>query len=845
MKRPLVLLALAYSGGLILGRWVPASLGALFGLCFFLALTVLLAGHRRPMLLWPLLVALGWVNLAARMAVLSPVDLRRLVGEEPALVALRGRLLETPSLRVVVQDETEVRHFLARLEIEALQRGGNPWEPAYGRVLVSTPGGVPLALFTGQPVEVSGVIRPPSGPVAEGLFDYRLYLQWQGVYHQLRVRSTNDWRVLADPGHPGVPPFADRFLTWAQATMSRGLPVEDEPLRLLWAMTLGWKTALTDEVSEPFMRTGTMHIFAISGLHIALIAGILVALFRVLQMPRLVCGLLVIPLIWFYTAATGLQASAIRSAVMMTIVIGGWMLRRPGDLLNSLAAAGLIIVLWDPTQLYQASFQLSFFVVLSLALLTPPIHAWFAAWLRPDPLLPRELLPRWRRWLAAPIFHVLANAAVSLAAFLGSLPLIAWYFHMITPVSLLANLVIVPLSSLALGCNLGSLVLGDWLPAGGVLFNHAAWFFMQAMVWLSDRAAAWPGAYWYVRAPSLAAVVVYYGLQVGLATGWLLAPPRRRWTALGASLLLCGAGACWLADRSTVRLTVLALEGGSAIFVDAPGHKHDLLIDCGNQASAERIVKPFLRAQGVNRLACLALTHGDIRHVGGAATIIDLFNPERVAASSARFRSPPYRRALESLAGTPARLRTLHRGESLAGWAVVHPADGDNAPQADDKALVLLGAPPFPAATVASPAREKAGDGLSPGVAGRQRVLLLSDLSSAGQSALLNRSEDLRAEVVITGLPAQGEPVADALLEAIRPQLLVVNDARSAANERASDQLRRRLARPGLTVLYTSETGTLTLDCRGRTWEVRSMRGSPLTLDRAGAPLPAGSSPAP
>src|SRR4029077_14672648 len=107
-----------------------------------------------------------------------------------------------------------------------------------------------------------------------------------------------------DAVQPSGRPIADRFGDWAKAALARGLPVEDEPLRLLWGMTLGWKTALTGEVTEPFMRTGTMHIFAISGLHIALIAGLLVLLFQVLRVPRAWCGWVVIPLIWFYTGVT-------------------------------------------------------------------------------------------------------------------------------------------------------------------------------------------------------------------------------------------------------------------------------------------------------------------------------------------------------------------------------------------------------------------------------------------------------------------------------------------------------------------------------------------------------------
>src|SRR6185503_685950 len=115
------------------------------------------------------------------------------------------------------------------------------------------------------------------------------------------------------------------------------------------------------------------------------------------------CGVVVIPLIWFYTAATGWQPSAIRSTVMMTVIIGGWALKRPSDLLNSLAAAAFIILLWDPQQLFGASFQLSFFVVLSIALLMPPLELVRDRLLQTDPLLPEPLVPRWRQRLRVPL----------------------------------------------------------------------------------------------------------------------------------------------------------------------------------------------------------------------------------------------------------------------------------------------------------------------------------------------------------------------------------------------------------------------------------------------------------
>ncbi len=153
------------------------------------------------------------------------------------------------------------------------------------------------------------------------LFDYKKFLSRQGIFFQLDAKYADDWQLL--PEARTVPPLTQRFLAWSQKSLQRGLPEEDKSLRLLWAMTLGWRPALTDEVSEPFMRSGTMHIFAISGLHVALISGILIALLRTLQVPRGVCGLMVVPLLWFYTIATGWQPSAVRSTIMMTIIIAG------------------------------------------------------------------------------------------------------------------------------------------------------------------------------------------------------------------------------------------------------------------------------------------------------------------------------------------------------------------------------------------------------------------------------------------------------------------------------------------------------------------------------------------
>ena len=391
VKQPLVAVALCYGAGVVLGHFVEAPLVAGFVVAIALALAAFFANQLRLLLLPLLLLLTGWLNLGTHTALLSPHDLRTALGSDAQLVTARGRIISTPVERVSTRRDKESWRALAEVEVSEIKIRNGAWQRTHGRVMSRTSGHLATNVFVGQAIEVTGVALRPPPPIAEGVFDYARHLNQRGIYYELKVESEREWRVIGDKSSP---PISDRFRAWGQRTLARGLPEQDESLRLQWAMLLGWQTALTAEVSEPFMRSGTMHIFAISGLHIALIAGIFVALLRALVVPRAVCGLIVIPILWFYTGATGWQPSAIRSAVMMSVILFGWALKRPTDLLNSLAMAACVILVWQPEQLFQASFQLSFFVVLSIAVLLPRIESLRSRWFYLDPLLPYALRPR-------------------------------------------------------------------------------------------------------------------------------------------------------------------------------------------------------------------------------------------------------------------------------------------------------------------------------------------------------------------------------------------------------------------------------------------------------------------
>jgi competence protein ComEC len=798
VKRPLVGVVSCYVIGLLLaGIYQPAP-AALFACALVVLASALVLKKFRPWLIWPLIALIGWTNLVSRTTVVSPDDLRALLGNDDAIVSVRGILQETPHVKIVERDDRATEHSLARVRVAELRRGEN-WQPAAGEIMVATPGTLSDRFFAGQPVEITGVIARPPAPLAEGLFDYRDYLQTRGIYYQLKTGSTNDWQLRV----PSLanPPLTDRFLNWARKTLALGLPVEDEPLHLLWAMTLGWRTAFTGDISEPFLRAGTMHLFAIDGLRIALIAAMLVALLRVIQVSRAWCGAVAIPVIWFYTAATGWESSALRASVMMTVILGGWALKRPGDTLNSLAAAAFIILLWEPRQLFETSFQLSFFVVLVIALMLPALNQIIDRLLRHDPLLPEELLPRWRRALTATLRMLGRYCALSFAAWAGSIPLAAKFFHLFSPVSTPANLIAVPLGTLALMSNFGALISGTWLPWVTELFNHSAWFFMVAMTWVSEVATKIPGAFFYVPEPSWLEIGLYYAVLVGILSGWLWAPKRRIWSA--AALILIAAGGIWHWQtwRTEPKLTVLPLNGGQAVWVDAAGRKNDWLVDCGNDRAVEFTLKPFLRGQGVNWIPRLILTHGDLRNVGGAESLDELFGIGEVDTSSVPFRSAVYRQIVAEFEQPPARHKIINRGGATGCWRVLHPEATNNFPRADDNALVLLG--------------NYSGT----------RVLLLSDLGRAGQDALLARTNDLRADIVVAGLPNAGEPLCDELLAAIEPKVIVVADSEFPATRRAGFELKARLAGQKAPVIFTRTAGAVTIRARPDYWELRTMDG--------------------
>jgi competence protein ComEC len=263
-----------------------------------------------------------------------------------------------------------------------------------------------------------------------------------------------------------------------------------------------------------------------------------------------------------------------------------------------------------------------------------------------------------------------------------------------------------------------------------------------------------------------------------------------------------------LHERPVVRMTILPLNGGHAVYVQIPG-SGDWLIDCGNETSAATVLKPFLQAQGVNHLSNLVLTHGEIAYSGGAQLIAEEFVPRNLYTSPVHFRSPTYRDFQLVAAEQSDWRNSIHAGQQLGPFTVLYPSSTARTPfpKATDNALVLLGE--FHSA----------------------RILLLSDLGHLGQNALLSLTQTnptlLRADIVIAAPPGDdAEPLSEALLNAIQPRVIIIADSRQPANKRAGAPLKERLGQKNVPVFYTSACDAVTLTMREGNWELKAMDGS-------------------
>jgi len=358
--------------------------------------------------------------------------------------------------------------------------------------------------------------------------DFNGFLADAGVNHSLRRA-----RLEGPPDITGTSSAWGRFCAKADARLEAilriGLADNPAEAKLYVAMMLGQKQELDEHHRELFILSGTMHLFAISGLHIAGIAVAVHTLLLLVRIPsraRFVVSTLVL---WIYVEVTGRDPSAVRSFWMVTCLFGAQQWRAPGNSLAALITSAAVVLVLDPHQLFSASFQMSYGIVAALLLYGVPLQElWNEKW-RPWSHLPKENWGRWRRWSEGFSRWALGLIALGLASTLVSMPATLGFFNLLTPGAFFTNLLLIPLSTPVLFAGVCAIITGGLgLAPLAMLFNHAAALLLAVMAWLVERVVEVPGVAWpagYTQ-PWLGAAVMA-GMPALLALGYVRGWRRR------------------------------------------------------------------------------------------------------------------------------------------------------------------------------------------------------------------------------------------------------------------------------------------------------------------------------
>lgn len=352
----------------------------------------------------------------------------------------------------------------------------------------------------GDELVLEGRLVRPREKVNGG-FDYKAHLERNNIYSILNVDSGGSVKVIRRNAR--VNPLKKIAFTIRERAfniVTTALPAGQGSL--LSAMLLGKRDRFFYEKRASFAKTGTSHVLAISGLHVGLIAFVLYNVFNALRLNRRLSISLVILSLILYALITGARTPVVRATIMIGVLFAGYLLGRNPSPFNSLGMAAIIILLANPKQLFSPGFQLSFCAVLAILYLSPGIERF----LRLDLLLRRRgIVGRVARY-PAKLF------SVSTAAWLGVLPIGAYYFNTFTPVSILVNLVVIPLTFLIIASSLSFIAFSFFsgLPGLGQVFVTATGGLIRLMEFSVEKFASLPFACIEIGSPRLFFIFLYY-----------------------------------------------------------------------------------------------------------------------------------------------------------------------------------------------------------------------------------------------------------------------------------------------------------------------------------------------
>jgi competence protein ComEC len=691
---PLFAAAIFFSGGILLQSYVykPALLYFLctvaLALCSLLALRFVPHGVHHAMLAYAAAVLAffpaGALLTAAHGSRPAPVStvLRYAGGDE---VTLTGYVARASSLRTG-RDPHESLDFAveeAQFDGESPQavtgsarlslyvpglRSNFAWESEDDAVDDAEAAALPVFDY-GQRLRIRAKLRPPTNFRNPGNMDYAGWLRGQGVAVLGSAKSTNI-DVLPGLGGSRIERIRWRVRRSILQHMERLWP--SPYAGLFQAMVLGERGLVAREQRLEFQRSGTFHLLVVSGMNVAIFAVFLLWLMRWLRLPGEYAMLSAIVLTCSYAWLTDLGAPILRSVIMIVAYEIAALLNRDRAPLNTVSLAALVLLVSNSDALFEASFQLTFLAVLTIAGIAVPLLGRTTTPLREAlgdiESIGRDLTLRPKQtqfrldiraisaslaqligrrgalWLVVKLSYALiaiAELALLSALMQAAITLPAiWYFHRVNAHAVWANMVVLPLTGLLMPASMLAVTfsyLANWMAAP---FALAARWSLQGILLtvhrsggaqLPDLRSAMPASV------AIAAVVISYGLAL------LLARRHRMFAAASLALL---AASSWLVFQQprpfehnphALEITAIDIGQGDSFLLVTP-NGHTLLLDSGGLLGmshseldiGEDVVSPYLWQRGLTHLDAVAFSHGHSDHIGGMTAIIRNFRPREI-----------------------------------------------------------------------------------------------------------------------------------------------------------------------------------------------------------------------
>ncbi|MCY2929344.1 MAG: ComEC/Rec2 family competence protein, partial [Planctomycetota bacterium] len=687
-------------------------------------------------------------------------------------VTVTGRIVAPPQ----TDGPERLKHTRFLLEAQSVHTPRGP-EPVSGILRVGVRGGQEQ-LAPADRVELIGWlgrVRPPDNP---GQYDWAAAARTNDTLATLDVRGAESVRVL--PEDAGL--IGRLLWRWRMATRSHLNVGDPESNRLLTALIIGERHPALKQLNRAMMRAGTVHILSISGAHLAIFLGFVYLLCRAVALTPRRGAAVALSVLAAYMLLAEVQPALLRSAVMAACLLLGVILRRRHNGLNSLAAAAILILALDPMQLFDVGFQLSFAMVAGLLVLSGPIRqAIFGRWRRRRGLVVFRGEDRLRKWWAFTAVDWFHNAvAMSLAASLASVPLVAFHFGLLSPWAPLLSLALAPLVTAILVPSYLALALAWPMPNASAALASVSTRLSDLFMHVCQSFEHLPGLCFTLRPVDGWWLAACY-LTIAL---WLF---RRRipfgsvFAACGFALVLFyGAYTQRPAPRSGVlELHLLAVGGGqTALLRTSEGGT--FLVDAGasvRRSDGADLIESFRRAGRLSAPSVAFISHPNADHYTalpapppGRVYVNDYFDDKGPSDEAAQWLADLHGRAqvLRLRAGESLQVDPSTRVEVL--WP---PADKPAGLTDNDTSLVL----------------RVTCDGRS--------ILFPGDLAEKGQAALAAQSDRVRSDVLVMPHHGHWSKTLPAFVAAVAPKLVLMSsgaDPHGPASSREAVEFYKHLS---------------------------------------------------